>query len=182
VIAQVGGSPFSQVPSFARLSFGIRSKTDGANAVPELALPTLADPVCRRKPRRHDIGTDAVLCEYCGAKCCRYFALPIDEPTEWTDFDYIRWYLLHERAAVFIEEGSWYLLVKNRCRHVNAEGMCMIYDSRPQICRDYSIADCEYEDDWIYEHYWETAEQVEEYAEAVLGPRDGGGFRSAKPK
>jgi hypothetical protein len=41
--------------------------------------------------------------------------------------------------------------------------------------------DCEYEDDWVYDHYFETSEQVEEYAEAVLGPRDGGTLRSRKP-
>ena len=31
------------------------------------------------KPRRSDIPSDANLCEYCTAKCCRYFALPIDK-------------------------------------------------------------------------------------------------------
>ena len=29
----------------------------------------------------------------------------------------------------------------------------------------------EYDDDWTYDHYWEAPEQVEEYAEALLGPR-----------
>ena len=40
----------------------------------------------------------------------------------------------------------------------------------------------EYEDAWVYDHYWETPEQIEEYAEAVLGPREGEGFRSPRPK
>ena len=148
----------------------------------EAAQPTTADSAPRRKPCRKDLPPGESLCKYCGAKCCRYFALPIDKPTGWEDFDYIRWYLLHEQAAVFIEEGSWYLLVQNRCRHLRDDQLCDIYDSRPQICRDYTTADCEYDDDWTYDHYWETAEQVEEYAEAVLGPREGQGHRSPRPK
>jgi hypothetical protein len=36
--------------------------------------------------------------------------------------------------------------------------------------REYTTDDCEYEDDWVYDQYFETAEQVEEYMEAMLGP------------
>ncbi len=134
-----------------------------------------------RKPRREEVPADASLCAFCNAKCCRYFALPIDTPTEWADFDSIRWFLFHDRAAVFIEKGDWYLLVYTPCKHLRDDHLCSIYEKRPQICRDYSTVDCEYEDDWVYDHYFETAEQVEEYAEAVLGPRDGRSLRSPKP-
>ena len=134
------------------------------------------------KPRRDNVRPEEVLCGYCSAKCCRYFALPIDTPTKWRDFDYIRWYLLHERAAVFVEEGAWYVLVFNPCKHLGTDGRCDIYATRPQICREYATVDCEYEDDWLYDHYWETPEQVEEYAEAVLGPRKGRGIRSPRPR
>jgi Fe-S-cluster containining protein len=121
-------------------------------------------------------------CDYCGAKCCRYFALPVDKPKDWEDFDFLRWYLLHKPAAVFVEDACWYLMVQNCCRHLHDDHQCDIYEMRPQICREYNTADCEYDDDWIYEHYWATPEQVEEYAEAVLGPRDGQNYRSAKPQ
>ncbi len=150
--------------------------------MPESTLPTISKPSCRRKPRRKDLRPDESLCSYCGAKCCRYFALAIDTPTDREDFDYIRWYLLHERAAVFVEDDSWYLLVQTRCRQLRDDGLCGIYETRPQICRDYATDNCEYEDDSTYDHYWETAEQVEEYAEAVLGPRNGDNFRSLKPQ
>jgi hypothetical protein len=33
----------------------------------------------------------------------------------------------------------------------------------------------------VYDHYFETSEQVEEYMEAVLGPTDGD-IRSPKPE
>jgi Fe-S-cluster containining protein len=122
------------------------------------------------------------LCEHCTAKCCRYFALPIEEPTGWKDFEFIRWYLLHDRATVFIEDDVWYLLVHTRCKHLRDDNLCGIYETRPQICRDYSTKRCEYEDDWVYDHYFETPEQIEEYAEAVLGPRKGRDFRSPRPR
>ncbi len=135
-----------------------------------------------KKPCREALKPGELLCAYCAAKCCRYFALPIETPTTWKEFEYIRWYLLHERAAVFLEDGDWYLLVHNRCKHLDDDNRCLKYETRPQVCRDYSTKKCEYEDDWVYDHYFEAPEQVEEYAEAVLGPRKGRGIRSPKPK
>lgn len=131
--------------------------------------------------RREDLKPGEVLCSYCTAKCCRYFALPIETPTDHQDFEYVRWYLLHERATVFVEDGNWYLLVHTRCRELRDDNLCGIYETRPQICRDYTTKNCEYDEDWVYDHYIETPEQVVEYAEAVLGPRKGRDIRSPKP-
>ena len=143
------------------------------------AIPTY-DP--KTKPHRDKVPKEECLCSYCGAKCCRYFALPIDTPDSWEDFEFIRWYLLHERATVFIEDDSWYLLVHNVCRSLGEDNLCTAYETRPEICRGYTTKNCEYEDEWVYDHYWETPEQVAEYAEAVLGPRKGGCIRTPRPK
>jgi Fe-S-cluster containining protein len=107
--------------------------------------------------------------------------LPIDTPTQWKDFEYIRWYLLHDRATVFVDEDTWYLMVHTVCKHLRPDNRCGIYSTRPQICRDYSTRNCEYEDDWTYDHYFETPEQVYEYAEAVLPPARGNGIRGPRP-
>ncbi len=136
------------------------------------ALPT--------KPRRKDVPKEKVLCEYCTAKCCRYFALTIEAPTELADFEYIRWFLLHERASVFKEGEDWYLLVHTVCRHLQDDNRCGIYETRPQVCRDYTTKECEYEDDWTYDFYLETPDQVAEYTEAVLQEK-GRSIRSRKP-
>ena len=37
------------------------------------------------KPRREDLKEGEVLCEHCTAKCCRYFALPIEAPESYKD-------------------------------------------------------------------------------------------------
>ena len=133
------------------------------------------------KPKREDLPADANLCEYCTAKCCRYFALPIETPENLKDLDYIRWYLLHESASVFVDEGEWYLLVSTVCRHLQADQRCGIYETRPQICRDYSTKNCEYDDDTTYDQYFETPEQIAEYAEAMFPPKKANQFRSPKP-
>jgi Fe-S-cluster containining protein len=133
------------------------------------------------KPRQEDLKPGEVLCDYCPAKCCRYFAMPIDEPETHEDFEYVRWYLLHQGATVFTEDETWYLLVHAVCKHLGEDNRCGIYDTRPQICRDYSTDDCEYEDHWCYERYLETPEQVSEYAEAVLPRKRGQSIRSRQP-
>lgn len=121
-----------------------------------------------------------MLCGHCPAKCCRYLALPIDTPKTFGDFEIIRWYVLHERAAVFTEEGTWYLLIQTKCRELGDDHRCAGYDHRPRICREYSTENCEFEDDWTYENYFETAEQVREYVEAVV-QEPGRCIRSHRP-
>ncbi len=136
-------------------------------------LPTI-------KMTRDKVPADKSLCDYCTAKCCKYFALPIETPTERQDYDFIRWFLLHEHATVFTEDGTWYILVHTTCKHLRPDNLCGIYETRPQICRDYTTENCEYDEDWVYDQYFETAEQVAEYTEAILGHADGL-FRSPKP-
>ncbi len=138
---------------------------------------------------REDLPEGEVLCEYCTAKCCRYFALPIETPEDFQDFEFLRWYLLHERASIFKEDDDWYLLVHTVCKHLQSNNLCGIYETRPEICREYTTKNCEYEENWTYEFYLETAEQVYEYTEAVMqGKRQGKrkdipkGIRSRKPE
>ncbi len=122
------------------------------------------------------------LCDYCTARCCRYIALQIETPTDWNDFDTLRWFMYHERIGLFVDDGDWYLIVYNKCRHLQADHRCGVYEIRPQICRDYSTDNCEYDDTWVYDQFFETPEQLVEYAEAVLGPREGTSIRSRPPK
>jgi Fe-S-cluster containining protein len=135
--------------------------------------------ISQSKFRREDLKKGECLCDHCPAKCCRYFSLAIDEPTSFADFEFIRWYLLHESATVFVEGTSWYLLVHTVCKHLQSDNRCGIYETRPQICRDYSTDSCEFNDDWTFDQYFETAEQIEEYANARFNTPET--FRSRKP-
>ncbi len=133
------------------------------------------------KPNRDELREGEVLCQFCPAKCCRYFALPMDEPTELKDFEYIRWFIMHDRATVFTEDETWYLMVHTACKHLQPDQRCGIYEYRPQICREYSTDECEYEDDWTYDRYFETSEQVQDYIDAMFAEPGESGFRSRKP-
>lgn len=123
------------------------------------------------KIRREDLKEGEVLCSYCTAKCCRYFALGIDAPKTWNDFDNMRWYMMHGPVCIFVDEGSWYLMVIADCQHLQADHMCGAYETRPQICRVYTTDNCEYDEDGVYDQYFETPEQLWEYAHAVMPPR-----------
>ena len=145
-------------------------------------MTTYVSPPLPHKPPRKSLKPGEVLCQYCTAKCCRYFALPIDTPTRRKDFEFLRWYLMHGEASIFVEGKTWYLMVHAVCRNLQDDHRCAIYETRPQICRDYSTKNCEYEDDTVYDMYFETPEQVDEYAEAVLAfRRQGEVVRSPQP-
>jgi Fe-S-cluster containining protein len=131
--------------------------------------------------RREDLKPGEVLCDHCTGKCCHYYALPVDTPTERNDFEYIRWYMLHGDTTMFTEDDTWYLMVHGVCKHLQPDHRCGIYETRPQICRDYTTDECEYDDDWVYDRYLETPEQVAEYTEAVIRPAKGASIRSPKP-
>lgn len=124
------------------------------------------------KVRREDLKPGEVLCAYCTAKCCRYFAFPIDKPETWEDFDHLRWYMLHGRVAIFVEDETWYLMIYADCKHLQADHRCGIYEDRPQICRTYTTDDCEYDEtEECYDKFFESPEQIWEYAHAVLPVR-----------
>ncbi|NQV33899.1 MAG: YkgJ family cysteine cluster protein [Phycisphaeraceae bacterium] len=104
-------------------------------------------------------------CELCHGQCCRYFALPIETPEDRDDYDDIRWYLCHEDVTVFVEEGDWYVNVKNKCRNLSKkDSKCHIYDRRPTICRGYSHDECDFvEGDYEYDLHFTDDTQMEEY-------------------
>ena len=92
-----------------------------------------------------DIG---LLCARCTALCCRYVTVELDTPEDDSDFDEIRWFLMHENIAVYIEDGSWYVQFQTRCRNLASDNRCGIYDTRPQICREHGAkGDCEFTGD-----------------------------------
>jgi Fe-S-cluster containining protein len=116
--------------------------------------------------------SSACLCDQCSALCCRYFVLEIDTPETRQQYDDIRWYLVHQNVFVFIEKKKWYLGIYSRCKHLQADNRCGIYETRPRICREYSTDNCDYhggEYDW--EVLFSSAEQLWAYAEERLSER-----------
>ena len=123
------------------------------------------------KITREGLKAGECLCDHCTGKCCRYFSLPLETPKTWDDFDAIRWYLAHGQTRIYVDKGSWFLLVLTKCQYLLPGNRCAIYFNRPKICQDYSTDECEYDSDWIFEKLFEAPEQVWEYAEAILPAR-----------
>ncbi|MBQ1456675.1 MAG: YkgJ family cysteine cluster protein [Thermoguttaceae bacterium] len=128
-----------------------------------------------------DIPAGKCACDLCDGRCCRYIALPYEPSDGYEGFDQIRWFISHRSISVFRDDGMYYLLVQSPCRFLDERNRCGCYADRPQICRDYSADKCEYWIEGVFDGYFEVPEQVEEYAEAVLGPRPGAPFRSKRP-
>lgn len=117
--------------------------------------------------------TKTINCNKCSGLCCRYFALPIETPEDWDDFDDIRWYLCHENVTVFVEDDDWYINVKNKCRNLNDKNYhCDIYKKRPKICRGYKMDDCDLSgDNYDFELHFQDDHQMEEYMKIKFGPK-----------
>jgi len=83
------------------------------------------------------------------------------------DRDLIRWYLSHRQVCVYIDKDEdWWVQVGTDCRHIAADGGCGIYQSRPQLCRDYGSDACERADhDGENVAEFTTAEEFERFFE-----------------
>jgi len=112
-------------------------------------------------------------CAKCTGLCCSYFALPIDTPEDKNDYDDIRWFLCHKGISVFVEDGDWYISIKNKCRHLSQkEHRCRIYERRPRICRQYRHRNCDYvEGEYKYKLHFTSDRQMEEYMKVKFGDK-----------
>jgi len=61
------------------------------------------------------------------------------------DFDMLLWQISHANTQVYKDEDGWFLLVNNRCLHLQHDGRCGIYEKRPQVCREHTNDECEFE-------------------------------------
>jgi len=84
-------------------------------------------------------------CAFCAkSKCCTYITQAVPTPRSKLDFDHLLWQVSHENIEVFKDEDGWQLLIRTRCSHLQVDGRCGIYETRPHVCRNYSIENCEF--------------------------------------
>jgi hypothetical protein len=85
-------------------------------------------------------------CSFCkGSTCCTYLTQQIDAPRSMEDYDLLLWQVSHANTQVYKDSDGWFLLINNRCLHLEPGGRCGIYETRPQICRDHSNDGCEFD-------------------------------------
>jgi len=98
--------------------------------------------------------------------------LPIEEPTNRRDYDDIRWYVMHRGISIFVEDGDWFIQVATKCENLLPDNRCGVYETRPEICREYEAGDCDYAGgDYHYEVQFNTPEDVERHAIKKLGKK-----------
>ena len=85
-------------------------------------------------------------CRRCtSSKCCTYFTQAIDTPRSKQEFDHLLWQISHRGVQVYKDKSGWYLLINTTCTHLQPNGQCGVYETRPQICREYSNDFCEFD-------------------------------------
>jgi Fe-S-cluster containining protein len=86
-------------------------------------------------------------CSFCtGSWCCTYVTQQIDTPKKMSDFDTMLWQVAHKNVEFYKDDDGWFMLiVNNSCDYLQDDGRCGIYEERPQICRDHSNDECEFE-------------------------------------
>ena len=105
-------------------------------------------------------------CSFCpGTKCCNYITQEIDTPRSKDDFDHLLWQLAHENIQAYKDEDGWFLVVITRCTFLQPDGSCGSYETRPQVCRDYSNEYCEFDApaEEGFEYYFQNYAELDAY-------------------
>jgi Fe-S-cluster containining protein len=160
---KVATMPKSQVPS----SSPSRSRRSATTAKrPVRAAPAATRPVVRG-PRSLPViaqpqpaSRTPVPCLDCGL-CCSYVALEIDGPTTLRAATDILWYLYHQNICIYVESDEWMVQIETRCQHYHDDHKCGIYETRPQICRDYDETSCEINAEDVGTVFYNTGEYLD---------------------
>jgi len=85
-------------------------------------------------------------CSFCvGSTCCTYITQHIDTPRSKADFRQLLWQISHQNVKMYKDDDGWTLLVDGNCQHLEIDGRCGIYTTRPDICRDHTNDYCEFD-------------------------------------
>ena len=118
-----------------------------------------------KKPSREKKKTkDSSICKDCiPARCCMYFSTEIDAPHNAKDCDDILWILAHRDVEIYTKRKRWYVMVKTPCRFFDPTRGCLIYLSRPRICRAHHPAECEFHEEYDFDLHFHSYEELERY-------------------
>lgn len=123
-----------------------------------------ADRVTRAKPRSPRLlpilPSGQVPCLSCGL-CCSYVGVEIDGPETLRGATNILWYMYHPGVSVFFDEDDWMVQFETRCQHQLPDNRCGIYETRPQICREFDETGCEVNADQVGRTLYSVREFLE---------------------
>ena len=105
-------------------------------------------------------------CSFCKQSiCCTYITMQLDAPRSMRDFDHLLWQTAHEAVQIYKDEDGWFLLVNNKCRHLQTDGGCGVYETRPIVCREHDNDFCEYDEpaEGGFELFFDGYNSLEKY-------------------
>ena len=104
------------------------------------------------------------LCKDCNL-CCQYAVIELKTPQTKKELDMIQWQILHNITIFIEDDNKWYAEIKNPCTKLNNKGLCSIYNSRPNICREYSQEECEKNkgEEYGIKHSFKTEKEFMEF-------------------
>ena len=86
---------------------------------------------------------ELVPCTRC-AKCCTSVGVGINAPHTVRYATDVLWYLYHENVSVQRDDqGEWTVYFETRCRNLQDDLLCGVYESRPMVCREFDNTTCE---------------------------------------
>jgi len=86
------------------------------------------------------------VCTECG-KCCTYVAVGVNAPHSVRRATDMLWYLYHQNVTVYRDgDGEWSVVFETRCRNLQPDLLCAVYEHRPEICRGFDNRTCEVND------------------------------------
>jgi Fe-S-cluster containining protein len=86
-------------------------------------------------------------CSRClGSTCCTYTTEALGTLRSKADFGHLLWQVSHQHVEAYRDSSGWYLLMRGNCEHLRPGGACGIYETRPQVCRDYANDWCEFDE------------------------------------
>jgi Fe-S-cluster containining protein len=105
------------------------------------------------------------ICARCNAKCCKSISIQWKTPGDAEEWDNIKWLVAHKNVHFYQDhEGDWFIEFLTDCAHVAPDNTCMIYNSRPTICRTYDTVDCErITEGEYYKKIFRTLPEIEQH-------------------
>jgi Fe-S-cluster containining protein len=100
-----------------------------------------------------------------------YFSTEIDRPLNARDFDDILWMIAHRDVEIYTKRKRWYVMVKTPCRFYDPVRGCIIYPSRPRICREHRPAGCEFDEEYDFDLHFRSYEELERFARKTIAKR-----------
>lgn len=125
--------------------------------------------------------SESEICVACHG-CCSYVTIPLEYPRSRTKIEEYRWYLVHRNVEIFIDHDSeWQLLFKTPCDYLDGKGYCTIYETRPDICREYQADSCSRVGS-DHTHLFAKPEELLAYLDEKKGKRKKTTLKSAAKK